>query len=63
MKGYRTLALNSALVVAPLVEYLANDGVLVQAVMGAHAPVVLSAIGLINIVLRLVTTTPVAKAE
>lgn len=63
MKGYRTLFVNFAIILAPILDYVSNDGVLVSAIMGAHAPVVLSSIGLLNMVLRLITTTPVTKSE
>lgn len=63
MKGYKTIAVNGALAVLPVVDYVVNNGELVSAVAGDHAVAVLSIVGLINIVLRWITTTPVLKAE
>lgn len=63
MKGYKTLAVNGALAVLPLVDFVVNNGAIVGAVVGANAPALLSFIGLVNIVLRWVTTTPMFKSE
>lgn len=63
MKGYKTLAVNGALAVLPLVDFIVNNGAVVSAVVGANAPALLSFIGLVNIVLRWVTTTPALKSE
>lgn len=63
MKGYRTIAVNGAVIVLPILDFLANDGILVSQLMGTHAPAVLSCIGLLNLILRLITTTPVTKSE
>ena len=63
MKGYKTIAVNGALAVLPVVDYVVNNGELVSAVAGEHAAAILSIVGLINIVLRWITTTPVLKAE
>ena len=62
MKGYKTLAVNGALAVIPVIDALANNGGLV-AVLVPHAEAVISVIGLINLVLRWITTTPVLKSE
>lgn len=63
MKGYKTLTVNGALAVLPLIDFVANNGTIVAAVVGENAPALLSFIGLVNIVLRWVTTTPVLKSE
>ena len=63
MKGYKTLVVNGALAVLPVVDYVANSGHIVSAITGDHAAAILSVVGLINMVLRWVTTTPVLKAE
>lgn len=63
MKGYKTLIVNGALAAIPVVDYVANNGALVAGVAGQHAGAILSVVGLINIVLRWMTTSPVLKAE
>lgn len=62
MKGYKTLILNGALAVVPLIDVVVSNGALVSA-LTPHAAEVMSIIGLINVVLRWVTTTPVLKSE
>lgn len=63
MKGYKTLVVNGSLAVLPLVDFVVNNGSIVAAVVGENAPAILSFIGLVNVVLRWITTTPVLKAE
>lgn len=63
MKGFKTIIVNGALATAPIIDYVINNGELVSAIAGDHAGAVLSIIGLINIVLRWVTSTPVLAAE
>lgn len=62
MKGYKTLAVNGALAVIPIIDYVANNGELVAAVV-PNAAAFMSIIGLVNVVLRWVTTTPVFNKE
>jgi hypothetical protein len=62
MKGYKTIVVNGALAVLPVIDYVANNGHVVAAVI-PHATAVMSVIGLINVILRWVTTTPVLKQE
>ena len=62
MKGYKTLAVNGALALIPVLDQVANNGEIIAAVI-PHAAGVLSVIGLVNVVLRWVTTTPVLKGE
>ena len=63
MKGYKTLILNGAVAVAPIVDLALNNGAIITALTGGQAAAVLSALSLANIVLRWVTTTPIFKAE
>lgn len=63
MKGYKTLAVNGALAVLPIVDMAVNNGEILSVVLGAYAAPVISVIGLINVILRWVTTTPVLKSE
>lgn len=63
MKGYKTVLVNGAVAALPVVDFIANNGELLAAVTGGHAAAALSIVGLINIVLRWVTTTPVLKSE
>ena len=62
-KGYKTMVVNGAATVLPLIDILANNGGLINAVTGGNAAVAISVLGLINMVLRWVTTTPVFKSE
>ena len=62
MKGYKTLAVNGALAVIPVIDAVANNGAVIAALV-PHAEAVISVIGLLNLVLRWVTTTPVLKSE
>lgn len=62
MKGFRTLAVNGAVAVLPIIDMTLNNAEIVGAVLGAEkAGAVLSVVGLINLVLRWVTTTPVMR--
>lgn len=64
MKGFRTLAVNGAVAVLPIIDMTLNNAEIVGAVLGAEkAGAVLSIVGLINIVLRWVTTTPVMRSD
>lgn len=63
MKGYKTLIVNGALVLVPIVDVVANNSALVQSMLGKYGAAVVSVIGLVNLVLRWVTTTPVLKSE
>jgi hypothetical protein len=63
MKGYKTLIVNGAVTVLPIIDYVANNGAIISAITGGQATVIMSILGLVNIVLRWVTTTPVLKAE
>ena len=62
-KGYKTMVVNGAAAVLPLVDLIANNGGLITAVTGGNAAVAISVLGLVNMVLRWVTTTPVFKSE
>lgn len=63
MKGYKTLIVNGAVAVLPAIDFLANNGQIISALTGGQAAVVMSVLGLVNMVLRWVTTTPVLKSE
>lgn len=63
MKGYRTLIVNGAMCALPWVDAALNHGEIVGAVLGPNGAAVLSVLGLVNVVLRWVTTTPVMRAE
>ena len=63
MKGFKTILVNGALAIVPVVDYLANNGELVNAVMQNHGAAAVSVIGLVNFVLRWITNTPVLKSE
>ncbi len=63
MKGYKTLIVNGAVAALPVIDYIANNGALIASVTGGQATVIMSLIGLVNIVLRWITTTPVLKSE
>jgi hypothetical protein len=63
MKGYKTAVFNGAVVALPLVDWIATNGTFITPFLGAHAGAVLSVVGLANMVLRWVTTTPIFKEE
>lgn len=63
VKGYKTAVFNGAVVALPLIDWIATNGEFITPFLGAHAGVVLSVVGLANMVLRWVTTTPIFKSE
>lgn len=63
MKGYKTLIVNGAVSVLPVVDFVANNGNAISAVLGERGAAALSILALVNMVLRWVTTTPVLKGE
>lgn len=63
MKGYRTVILNGAMVALPVIDYLSSNGAVVGALLGPAGATALSLLGLANLVLRWVTTTPIFKKD
>ena len=63
MKGYRTMILNGAFVALPVIDYLSSNGAVVGALLGPAGATALSLLGLANLVLRWVTTTPVFQGD
>ena len=63
MKGYRTMILNGAVVALPVIDYLSSNGAVVGALLGPAGTTALSLLGLANLVLRWVTTTPVFQGD
>lgn len=63
MKGYKTLIVNGAVAVLPMIDMALNNGDILSVVLGGHAAAALSVLGLVNVVLRWITTTPVMKSE
>jgi hypothetical protein len=63
MKGYKTAVFNGAIAAIPLVDWIATNGSYITPFLGAHAGAVLSVVGLANVILRWVTTTPIFKPE
>lgn len=63
MKGYKTAIFNGAIAALPVIDMIASNGTLINAFLGAHAGAVLSVVGLANMVLRWVTTTPIFTEE
>jgi hypothetical protein len=61
MKGYKTAIFNGAVVALPAIDWIATNGTFITPILGAHAGAVLSVVGLANMVLRWVTTTPIFK--
>jgi hypothetical protein len=57
MKGYKTVVVNSAAAILPVIDVLANSG----ALFGPSGAAAVSLLALANIVLRWVTTTPIFK--
>ena len=63
MKGYKTTVFNSAVVALPLIDWIATNGTFITPLLGANAGAVLSVVGLANMILRWVTTTPIFKQD
>ena len=63
MKGYKTLVVNGAVAVAPMIDLALNHGEILGSVLGPYGAATISVLGLINVLLRWETTTPVLKAE
>lgn len=63
MKGYRTMILNGAMVALPILDYVGSNGAVVGALLGPAGATALSLLGLANMILRWITTTPVFRAE
>jgi len=63
MKGYKTAIFNGAVVALPVIDWIATNGTFITPILGAHAGAVLSVVGLANMVLRWVTTTPIFKQD
>jgi hypothetical protein len=63
MKGYKTAIFNGAIAAIPVFDWLATNGTFITPFLGAHAGAVLSVVGLANMVLRWVTTTPIFKQD
>lgn len=60
LKGFRTLLVNLALAVLPVLE---STNVTDLGLEGAYASIYGALVAGINLMLRLVTTTPVGKSE
>jgi hypothetical protein len=57
MKGYKTVVVNAAAGIIPVIDILANSG----ALFGHSGAAAVSLLALANIVLRWVTTTPIFR--
>jgi len=55
MKGYKTVVVNAAATILPVIDILANSG----ALFGPSGAAAVSLLALANIVVRWVTTTPI----
>jgi len=65
MRGWKTITFNVALIGLALSDYLTATTGVFSAIFEdpKHATLAVTAIGLINVLLRLVTTGPVGKRE
>ena len=63
MRGYKTMIVNGAALVLPLVDFAVNNGSVVGAALGPNGATALSLLALVNMVLRWVTTTPVFRND
>jgi len=59
MKGYKTVVVNAAATLLPIIDILANSG----ALFGTNGAAAISLLALTNLVLRWITTTPIFKDE
>jgi|DEB19_MinimDraft_3_1074340.scaffolds.fasta_scaffold01427_3 hypothetical protein len=59
MKGYKTAIFNGAVAALPLIDWVATNGTLITPILGAHASVILSVVGVANCLLRWATSTPI----
>jgi hypothetical protein len=63
LKGYKTMLVNGAAAALPVLDQVLANGEVIGVVLGAQGAAALSILGLLNMVLRWVTKTPVFKAE
>jgi len=63
MKGYKTVVFNGAVAALPVVDFVLSNGQLLGTLLGPHGAAVLSAVGLANVVLRWVTSTPIFNKD
>lgn len=63
MKGYKTVVVNGAAAALPMLDLVVNNGAVLGSVLGPHGATALSILGIINVLLRWVTTTPVFQSE
>lgn len=62
-KGFRTVAVNAVAIAVPAVGFILENPVIVGALTGPSAPLWISALGVVNIILRALTDTPMFKAQ
>lgn len=63
MKGYRTFIVNGAVVAAPLVGFLIDNGEVLASLLGPYGGQTLALLGTVNLVLRFITNTAVFNKE
>jgi hypothetical protein len=63
MKGYKTAVFNGALAALPVLDWIATNGSYITPFLGAHAGTILAVVGLANVLLRSVTSTPIFKKD
>lgn len=59
MKGYKTVVVNAAAAMVPVIDILANSG----ALFGPNGAAAVSLLALANLILRWITTTPIFKQD
>ena len=62
LKGHRTMLVNAAVVAIPILDQVAASGAILSA-LTPHAGAVIACIGILNMILRAITDTPVGKKE
>lgn len=61
MKGFRTLLVNGIIALLPVLDFVVNNGETIAALSGPEGAAIIAGISAINMVLRLVTNTPVGQ--
>ena len=63
LKGWKTLFFGAAVIAVPVLDYSLNQSALINLIPDEYREVAISLVGLVIIVLRMATTTPVMQGE
>ena len=54
MQGYKTVVVNGAIAALPLVDMVANNSAIINAIVPAYGGTILSVIGLVNLIVSFI---------